>query len=74
MGYEMISSKLSDANTLTVSSSYDSGVHTGFHLGLQKDGEYTVTTLDKILSKEQILGLEAMLLATAKMYLKEEAE
>jgi len=67
----MVSIKLPSQQHLTVSSSYDSGTHTGFHVGLQKEGEYTSTTLNRVLSKEQIRGLEAVLLATTKMYLEE---
>ena len=67
----MITSKLSSTRTLLVESSYDSGTHTGFHLGVCEKGDYCSTTPDKWLSKSQISVLEALLLTTAKAYLEE---
>ncbi len=56
---------------LTADSSWDSGTHTGFHLGVVKEGEYFNQPINKVLSKEQIKSLELVLLSTALQMLEE---
>lgn len=47
---------------ITVSSVWDSGTHKGFNAGVQGYCRYTLDTLDKHLTKEQITTLECVLL------------
>ncbi|QAX97694.1 hypothetical protein ASswx1_48 [Aeromonas phage Asswx_1] len=65
----MLVSSIDENEKLVVQSKYDSGVHLGFTAGVQKDGEYTLTTLDKELTAQQISYLEMMLMMEIKKML-----
>jgi len=70
----MIISKLDNGNELSCRSNYDSGTHLGFSISLREEGEYTGKSLDKVLTKDQIKGLEAMLLAYTLMYIEDNSK
>lgn len=67
----MITRKLSSTQNLCVSSSWDTGTHTGLHVGVSGEMGYDCTSLDKVLSKEQINGLEAIVLHYVGMYIED---
>tara|TARA_R110000737_G_C14363321_1_gene447366 strand:+ start:459 stop:668 length:210 start_codon:yes stop_codon:yes gene_type:complete len=67
----MIISELENGEQLACSSNWDSGTHLGFSMVREKKGEYGGQSLDKYLSKDQIAGLEMILLTYAKMYIED---
>lgn len=67
----MISRKINKLRTLTVGSDYDSGRHLGFKVLSQGEHWADTQSLDEFLSKNQIEGLEAVILATTQMYIEE---
>lgn len=60
----MINNQLDSGKVLSVWSQYDSGTHKGFDVGVLENGEYRYKTLDKILTKEEIVALEMLLSTT----------
>jgi len=67
----MITAKLGNDKILIVQSKWDSGTHLGFELSKSEWGSYEKESLDKVLTKEQIKGLELLLAATIKAMVKE---
>jgi hypothetical protein len=67
----MIQMELDNNRVLAVDSHWDSGTHKGFGAAV---GEYAgygnTSTLDKVLTKEQIKSVEYMIAAMVKGYLK----
>lgn len=70
----MIDLKLNESERLIVESNYDSGRHIGISIGKIKDGDYSTTTLDRILSKAQIGGLEFLIASVVSGMLDEVKE
>ncbi len=60
-----------NGDNLTADSDWDSGTHTGFNLGVVREGEYFNQPISNVLSKEQIRSLELVLLSTALQMLEE---
>ena len=56
--------------SIVVHSNYDSGKHLGFKVGYTVRGEYTSTSIDELLTKEQIKTLEYTLAALTKDFLE----
>lgn len=68
----MLRIPLKNESHLTVSSQWDSGTHCGFHALIVEDDNYNSQTLDKVLTKSQILELEALLICRIRMMLNKE--
>lgn len=51
------------AGNVTVDSSYDSGTHLGFRVGVKGNCKYTLDNIAKHLTKEQITAVELAVLA-----------
>lgn len=66
----MFISKLNGDKTLAVMSNWDSGTHLNFQCNIAtENNSYTADTLDKHLTRDQIVSIEAVLLATIKSML-----
>ncbi len=68
----MVEFKLNNGKTLEVSAEYDSGTFTHISATIIGDHWSDVTTLDKVLSKDQVKMLSCMLGATIKNFIDEE--
>lgn len=68
----MLNIKLTEETTLCVSSEWDSGTHLGFKANVHEKGEYAGKSLDKVLSKSQILEIEALIACRLRGILRKE--
>ena len=68
----MITSPLENGKQLVVNSNWDSGKHLGISIGQVNEDDWSeYKGLEKLLSKEQIKGLEAIITVAVESYLKE---
>lgn len=67
----MITLPLEDDKLLAVKSNWDSGNHQGISISEISDDWSYYKSLDKLLTKDQIKGLEAIIAVTVEYYIKE---
>ena len=70
----MIELEQADGKTLVVNSTWDSGIHKGVNVAVCGECWSDIKTLDKVLTKEQIKGLEAIIGYTVKCYIEDNSK
>lgn len=68
----MLKINIAENTTLQVSSDWDSGKHIGFKAGVFETGEYAGKSLDEVISKSQILEIEALIACRLRAMLRKE--